>query len=458
MTWKSVFGLRGDRGGAAAAPTAPCVVTEVPSDNLLTLDQLDEAALAFQRNDRAGWLHRTLALPDWFDHSLDADSPAFRDQMIRLWEAITGRRDYDPVQHEDAPDIAAIDAIRRPAFYGTGDSYFAGGQLMAMGHILMRSGIRPGDRILEYGAGFAQTALAFARLGAKVDTVDVNPAFCRAVGSIGEHYGADLTAHLGQFGDNPAGSLHAYDLIFFYESFHHCLDFDAMLTRLPDLLKRDGHVILAGEPIFDGPCPAMPYPWGIRLEWENVAVMRIRGWMELGFQRTYFERKFAEAGFEQSYYPDANSHWAQVYKFRKLRHAPDKGNEQMRPGVIWAYRLFLNREPTGQEIETLSRASGAPKLRNILTSSAQFATIADRAGRIFQPNGPIDFREGIIWGHRLLLNREPQAGEIEAMLRTDDSIAALRLRFTQSAEFEAAAGDAAPLIGFAIANAAASTG
>lgn len=283
----------------------------------LAIAQLDEAAAAFRRNDRAPWEGRSLELPTWFDPHFDADGPAFREQMLALWSAITGRPDYAAASDEDTPEIGDLDAIYRPAFYASGDTKFAGGQMMAMGHILLRSGIAPGDRVLEYGAGFGQTALALARLGARVDTVDVNPAFCRAVQANGDHFRVDLTSHVGEFGDNPAGEDHAYRLIFFYESFHHCLDFRAVIPRLTQLLAPGGRVILAGEPIFDGPHVDLPYPWGIRLDWENVAVMRWRGWMELGFRQDYLLDKFARAGFDCTIHTDPNSHWAQVFEFRR---------------------------------------------------------------------------------------------------------------------------------------------
>lgn len=283
----------------------------------ITIDQLDEVAEAFLRNDRAAWEGCNLALPNWFDLSIDPNSPDYRAQILKLWAVITGRSDYDPAHDEDTPEIADIDPVLRPAHYATGDVHFAGGQIMATGHILMRSDIKPGNRVLEYGAGFGQTALAFARMGAKVDTVDVNPAFCNAVRKIADHYQVELAAHEGQFGHNPAGKPNAYDLILFYESFHHCLDFDALVARLPSLLTPDGKIILAGEPIFEGPVPGLPYAWGPRLDWECLAVMRIRGWMELGFQDRYLLEKFRQAGFSCTFHRDPNSHWAQVYEFRQ---------------------------------------------------------------------------------------------------------------------------------------------
>lgn len=329
MTWKNLLNPILRRGIPSASQAVDqdslelAAVAAVPARDAekgtISISQLDEVALAFQRNDRAPWEGGALELPGWFDLGVKYESADYKAQVLRLWEEITALNDYNPTLHEDTPEIGELDAIFRPGFYATGDAELAGGHLIAMGHILKRSGVRTGDRVLEYGAGFGQTALAFARLGAKVDTVDINPAFCSAVQRNGHHFGVDLTAHHGKFGDNPAGMPNAYDLILFYESFHHCLDFEALIANLPTLLKPDGRVLLAGEPIFDDQCPAMPYGWGPRLDWECVAVMRIRGWMELGFQRDFLLHQFSKVGFDCTIHTDPNSHWAQVYEFRQNR-------------------------------------------------------------------------------------------------------------------------------------------
>ncbi len=285
---------------------------------MLRISDLDEAVQIFLNPPRHGELMDTcLQLPEWFDLSLDADSKAFRDQQIQFWREITKRTEYDPFADEDTPEVGALDAIYRPAFYSTGNAYEAGLHLLAMGHILLRSGIREGDRVLECGAGFGQNALAFARLGAKVDTIDVGAGFCSMFRQSAERYNVDLTPHQVPFGSNPAGEDGAYDLILFYESFHHCLDFKDVIPKLRDMLKPGGRIMLAGEPISTGPEENMPYPWGIRLHWTNVAVMRQRGWMELGFQQSYLIRQFANAGLSWRLYPDPNAETAQVYEFKR---------------------------------------------------------------------------------------------------------------------------------------------
>lgn len=120
--------------------------------------------------------------------------------------------------------------------------------------------------------------------------------------------------------------------------------------------------------------------------------------------------------------------------------------------VIWAYRLFLNRDPNDDEIGHLCNSQGPAQIRSVMTSSGQFSSILDRAGRPFSPSLPVDFAEGVIWAFRLLLEREPAEGELNSHMVPADSVSSLRLRFVLSREFELNAGEALPLIYFAIVN------
>ena len=260
----------------------------------------------------------TFALPKGFQLGLDPESPAYRDQQLALWRAITQRPAYEAAKDEDTPEISDLDAIYQPAFYGSGDADLAGDHLIALGHILKLSGLKSGDRALEYGAGFGQIALAFARLGVKVDTVDINPRFCAAVASLAPRYRVDLTAHVESFGFNPAGRPDAYDLIYFYESFHHCLDFKAVIPKLDDMLKPGGKIIMAGEPIMSEPTPLLPYPWGLRLDGENVTVMHKRGWMELGFSEEFYFSTFRQFGFQATKHVLPGMHYATAYVFERV--------------------------------------------------------------------------------------------------------------------------------------------
>lgn len=268
---------------------------------------------AFRSNVQRG----TFELPSGFDLSLNPLSKEYHEQQLKLWSAITRRTAYNPAFDEDTPEIAHADALYRPSFYAVGDSFLAGEHLMALGHILRHSGLKSGDRALEYGAGFGQIALAFARCGVQVDTVDINKSFSAVVNRIGDHYNAPLNAHVGHFGDNPAGHDSSYDLIYFYESFHHCFEFKEVIPKLFKMLKPGGKVFMAGEPISKGPSSWMPYPWGIRLDGENVSIMRQRGWMELGFQEDFLVSIFENNGFVFKKHPLDQFHYCTIYAFER---------------------------------------------------------------------------------------------------------------------------------------------
>jgi SAM-dependent methyltransferase len=259
---------------------------------------------------------RFLSLPSHYDFTLDPLSPAYAAQQDRLWQDMSGYSgEYRAEQNEQTPEVAQIDAITRPGFYAA-DTRSAGDHLIALGHLVKLSDIAAGECVLEYGAGFGQIALTFARLGALVDTVDINPHFCRAVRAQAAWFGVPLTAHVGHFGDNPRPA-EKYKLIVFYECFHHAREFVPLIKTLHGMLADDGKILLAGEPIVEGAAPEIPYPWGIRLDAENSAIVRLRGWYEIGFQENFLLGCFIRSGFTVQKHPGIISRYANTYEFRK---------------------------------------------------------------------------------------------------------------------------------------------
>lgn len=246
------------------------------------------------------WRHAHMKLPDWFHHDLDPLSDAYAEQQHRLWQLVTGiDRPYVAEVDEKEHDLGAIDPVRTPGYYVRRDAQavaHASDHVIASGMLLKHSGLAPGDWALEYGAGFGQTALALARLGVNVDTVDISPTFCSQVSAQAAFFQVPLTAFHGRFGLNPRPG-HSYKLIWFYESFHHCLEFQTVVQQLRDHLGPGGRVILGGEPIEYRENPAVPYPWGVRLHSEVTAVMRRLHWFELGFTEDFLFDLFVGAGF-----------------------------------------------------------------------------------------------------------------------------------------------------------------
>ncbi|KQX22741.1 MULTISPECIES: FkbM family methyltransferase [unclassified Sphingomonas] len=126
----------------------------------------------------------------------------------------------------------------------------------------------------------------------------------------------------------------------------------------------------------------------------------------------------------------------------------------IREGVIWAYRLILNREPSDAELAARLGAYTDPQaLRRALRKTGEWETLLDRAGEVFEPHRPVDWKEGVSWAFRLLLRREPSAEELKRHLVRNDTVNDLRLRLLSTREFEVGSPGSTAMIDFAIVNA-----
>jgi 2-polyprenyl-3-methyl-5-hydroxy-6-metoxy-1,4-benzoquinol methylase len=280
---------------------------EISNSGYFDLEDMSMVYAAYQQHcagDNTAWskvCHTHMRLPAWYDHTLDSMSDEYKAQQYTLWKAITGvDRDYDPDSDEQTLGQDRLDAVRYPGWHyaapTAGSIHNEGEHNIAAGMIMTNSGIRPGHRVLEYGAGFGKVSVLMARLGATVDTVDISDYYCDAVKQQAEFYNIPLTAFKGEFGWNPRGD-QKYDLILFYECFHHCVEFKTVIPLLKQHLSPNGKIILAGEPIFSTVNAAVPFEWGFRLNVENLCIMRYRHWFELGFTESFIEKIFTQAGF-----------------------------------------------------------------------------------------------------------------------------------------------------------------
>ncbi len=290
----------------SAAVENPDVAKRISSTGRFEVADIDLLRATFERYDFTpgtpwdDFAHAVLAMPDWFRFDLDPMSRDYENQQRQLWRLIAGvDHDYDPEVDEREISLPPLDAVRFPGYYIRRDPLavnVVANHVLATGMIMMHSGLKPGQWALEYGAGFAHTALQLARLGVNVDTVDISEVLCRHVQTQASFFGVPLTPFRGTFGRNPRDSK-KYDFIWFYESFHHCADFKSVVHQLKQHLAAGGRVLLAGEPIPRRENRTLPYPWGLRIEAEVVAVMRSRHWLELGFREDFIVGLFVAAGF-----------------------------------------------------------------------------------------------------------------------------------------------------------------
>ncbi|BAK66791.1 hypothetical protein SLG_21160 [Sphingobium sp. SYK-6] len=241
-----------------------------------------------------------LRLPHWLDLSMDPYGPDYRNEILKLWQAVFDRGSgsagahYDIGEHEQ--DAAYNECpIRFPGYFARRDPgavQHAGYELAMLGDIFLHSGLSSGKHALEYGSGPGNVAINLSRMGVSVDTVDISTTYCEHIARNAEFYGTALTPFNLPFGANPRGEDFRYDCIIFHAAFHHSLDHAALIGSIAQQLKDDCVILLSNEPIYDD----FYCPWGLRLDPECISVIAGRGWMELGFRFDYLRNQFCRHG------------------------------------------------------------------------------------------------------------------------------------------------------------------
>jgi hypothetical protein len=125
-----------------------------------------------------------------------------------------------------------------------------------------------------------------------------------------------------------------FDAILFFESFHHCSDHQTLLAKLKTVLVEGGRVFFAAEPI----TPTFSQPWGLRLDGESLWAIRRFGWLELGFQDSYFVRTLQRGGWVAKKHLAQDTHLGQIYEARRANGLYEVSTFDMPPDedATWA--------------------------------------------------------------------------------------------------------------------------
>jgi SAM-dependent methyltransferase len=343
-----------DTGSAASAESIKDQYLRIDKSGRFTIDDIALIAHTHKtvgNSPNTPWDHlrcKHLVLPGWFKTDLDPLSDEYLDQQKRLWGLVAGvDRDYVPDLDEAEVPLPDVDPVRQPGFYIWRNEtavVASSDHIIATGMLMKHSGLQPGMWALEYGAGFGQTALALARLGVNVDTVDISQTFCGYVQEQADFFRVNLTPFNAEFGHNPRGD-QKYDLIWFYESFHHCLDFKKVVTTLKSYLTPNGKILMAGEPIHKRSYEAVPYPWGLRLEAEVVAMVRNYHWFELGYTEDFIVNFFTNNGYSADCFDCPPTLFGLTYSFTPRTSRLDLGKQWL---PIVEANGWHAAEPTGR--------------------------------------------------------------------------------------------------------------
>ncbi|MCX7098485.1 MAG: class I SAM-dependent methyltransferase [Methylococcales bacterium] len=217
------------------------------------------------------------------------------------------------VKSEGLPDLNQDWEVQWGFPYGTKSSSTVGGFLIAYGYIIKMMGLPAGSRILEVGCGLGSFTFLLAKMGYKVDALDISGPQCAIVQKVVENLPEKPNVICSSLEVFLASNTEKYDAIVFFESFHHFLNHANLLALMAAKhLAPSGKMVLAGEPIFQDYEDSLPYPWGVRLDGESLRAMRKWGWLELGFTETYIKNLFARTGLSYVRHKEAISPWADV--------------------------------------------------------------------------------------------------------------------------------------------------
>ena len=300
------FRLRTDHEALSFALVADCVRRPVtvefpidlaPSDVLgmrhgMTVEEFAEAydagALAFESSTQF-----SVAFEDEPWRDLDPHSAEYRAWVLSSWQAISGRAHYEP-QVDEVFDASTETFLARPYPFSTGDGTEVGNYMGAVAWLLRTIRPRAGQRVVELGSGWGHLAINLAMLGCETTAVDLNPSSVHLLRARARAWNVELDVIQTAFLEfEPAG---LFDFVIFFEAFHHCDRPLELLDRVASMLTADGSAIFLGEPVYDG----YYCPWGVRTDGSATFMTRYAGWLELGFDRKFFDDELRQRGLQVS--------------------------------------------------------------------------------------------------------------------------------------------------------------
>lgn len=238
----------------------------------------------------------------------DPYSKEYYDAQMKLYIEISGK-DYYSIDNEHS--FFELEAVKNNPFpYFTKSPITVGDQLIAQGFLIKHMNLAPNSRIVEFGSGWGNTTLHLAQMDYQVTAVDVEQSFLDLIKYRTEMLAKTVNLVKEEMLKFATGE--KYDAAIFFECFHHCADHLRLLINLKNLINDNGLVAFAAEPIAD-----FPYPWGVRLDGISVWSIRKFGWLELGFDTSYFMRTLLLLGWTPKRHRSDASSLADVIIARK---------------------------------------------------------------------------------------------------------------------------------------------
>ncbi len=292
------------------------------------------------------------------DADLDGYSEEYARMQLDLYREIAGR-DIDQHSNEmHELDVAEHVGTANP--YASADCDLMAKHARTILTSVVVADLPPGATVLDMGCGWGISTEMFGFCGCRVTAIDINPLFVDLVARRSAARGYDVEAQVCAFEDFESNE--RFDLIFFYESFHHAIYPWQTIDRLSANVNRGGKFVLAGEPIQE----LWWSSWGLRLDAPSVYCMRKFGWFESGWSEAFISDCFRRSGFELTLLPGIGFQHSPIgVAVRPDEHAAP-------PTAHWAVPL------AGDAPESAPRTGAGARARGL---ASRAGTFVGRGGR-----------------------------------------------------------------------------
>ena len=248
-----------------------------------------DTVLTTESDDAMRLLFNTFRMDFSAEAPSDPFSRQYREFQMSIYRTLAGKP-Y-AVENERNDFGKTSDALN-PFPYYLKSAWTAGHHLLAIGFMLCKLGIPTGSRILEMGPGWGSTTMELLKLGFEVTAVDIDTNFCDVIRTRAAQAGKPVEVIEADFFWIERTDAR-FDAVLFFASFHHCDDHIRLLDALHRVVRPNGRVYLASEPII----AHYGTPWGVRMDGEALWAAYNFGWLELGFDNGYFKEALALTGW-----------------------------------------------------------------------------------------------------------------------------------------------------------------
>jgi len=229
------------------------------------------------------------------DQSLDPFSDAYVNQQLALYHEISRKHFDQSVNEHTTLDVDKHVGAINP--YDHGSPGVLAEHIERLSRAIRLGNPSLGSRILDMGCGWGLSSEIAAYCGLSVEAIDVNSDFVDLVNRRSTRLGLNITARQSTFDDFSSDQ--TYEMVLFYECFHHALKPWELLSHLTKYMSDGGRIVMAGEPINQ----LWWKNWGMRLDPLSIYCIHKFGWLESGWSQEFLAEAFQRAGLEFRIHP-----------------------------------------------------------------------------------------------------------------------------------------------------------